>query len=411
LSAALAERTAGGLALLEELVAHESHVSRPAGVRAVADVVCRELATAGFACERVPPARDAGHERWLVDVMYACAVPGDVADAVVAHRPDTAARVLVLGDLDTAHAPGSLARNPFRVSDGRAYGPGVADMKGGLAVLCLALRALADSGLAAPTVTVVLSPDEQGGSLFSRPLIEAQAGRADFCLCLECARDGGKLLASRAQVGVARMDVFGQEAYAGAGQAGGASAIGAIAAAVPAIDALTDAARGVYVTTTLLEGGRRRSVVPGYAACTIDVRAPDGASWTRAADALAAIARELDRPPVRATLRAHAHRPAVPWHDGLVGVAGEAARALGLEVGAARSPAAGSSAFAAAAGVPTLDGMGPCGGGLMTDGEYVEVASLTERAALLALTLHLLAQHAAMSTDPHERAGLLQETR
>lgn len=361
--------------LLGELVRVESHVSRPEGVATVAAIMERELAATGFACERCacPPPP----ESWLTEVMFPEGQPAALAPALVARRDRPGPRVLVLGDLDTAHPPGSLLRTPFQVRDGRALGPGVADMKGGLTVLCLALRQLGEGG---PALTVVLSPDEQAGSLASRALIEAEAARADCCLCLECARDGGRLLAARAQVGVARLEMRRREAYAGAEHARGASAINALARAIPCIDALTNPGAGVYVTVTRVWGGRRRSVVPGRAACVVDVRAPDAARWDAAVTAMSDLGGHL---------HAHAHRPSIAWNAGLLAEAVAAGAELGLRIEAIRSPAAGSSAFAAR--IPVLDGMGPAGGGLMTAQEYIEVESLAERAALLARTLHRLA--------------------
>lgn len=398
LQAALGERGGAAVDLLAELVEIESHVSLPDGVRAVGSAVARELGAAGFDCEW-RPCEPVTHEPWIAELLLGDTPPDRVAPALVAERPGRGGRVLLLGDLDTAHAPGSLARNPFRMQGARAFGPGIADMKGGLVVLCLALRALARSGLRAPQLTVVLSPDEQAGSLGSAPIVEREAVGADWCLCMECARDGGRLMAARAQVGIARLDVHGREAYAGADRAKGASAVAALARKLADVDALTDPGAGVYVTATRMGGGRRRSVVPGHAWCTIDVRAADAAGWERARDGLEVIAHRDDGDGTRGELRAYAHRPAVPWTaatDQLLAAAASAADALGHDVSALRSPAAGSSAFAAAAGVPTLDGMGPSGGALMTDGEYVEIDTVTARAAVLALLLHRLA-----GTDSH----------
>jgi glutamate carboxypeptidase len=402
LRSSLARRHGDAIDLLAELVEIESHISLPAGVRAVGRTMSRELEAAGFSCEArpcvLPPL-----EPWIGDILLPDGRPPAIEDAIVASRAGTEARVLLLGDLDTAHAPGSLARNPFRVNDGRAHGPGVADMKGGLVVLALAVRALADAGLAAPAITVVLCPDEQAGSPASRAIVEAEARAADWCLCVECAREGGRVMASRAQVGIGRLDLYGREAYAGADRANGASAVAALARKLPDVDAVTDVAAGVFVTVTAIAGGRRRSVVPGHAWCTIDMRAADAAGWLGARRALDEIARRPDGAGTRGELHAYAHRPAVPWTDAtdeLLGVLDSAAGSLGQAIGACASPAAGSSAFAAAAGVPTLDGMGPAGGALMTDAEYVEVDTLIERAAVLALVLHLLAKPAKHTTTP-----------
>ena len=110
---------------------------------------------------------------------------------------------------------------PFRIDGDVAYGPGVADAKGGLVVLVGAMRLLQDGEAALPTITVVLSPDEQAGSLRSRRVIERAASASSVCLCLECAREGGNLMGSRACCGVGRITVIGREAHAGTEQADG----------------------------------------------------------------------------------------------------------------------------------------------------------------------------------------------
>jgi len=271
-------------------------------------------------------------------------------------------------------------------------------MKGGLVVLAAALRALAETGVPAPPLTVVLSPDEQAGSLRSRGVIAREAEGAAWCLCVECARDGGNLMGSRAHVGVARLDVYGREAHAGSAHSRGVSAIEALARKVLAVQALTDPARDVYVTVGEIHGGRRRSVVPGHAWCTVDVRTPDAGAWQAVEAALRRIAGAADLEGTSAQLRICAHRPGIPWTpatDRLIAVARRAGREAGVSFGVVRSAAAGSSSFAGARGVPTLDGMGPSGGDLMTEGEYVGIETLGQRALLLALTLYHLSREEA----------------
>jgi glutamate carboxypeptidase len=356
--------------------------------------LAHELELAGLVVERISPPPVTPADRWLEPIMLPELNYSRVAEVLVA-RGDFggAGSVLLLGDLDTSYPAGSLDRFPFRVEDGLAVGPGVADMKGGLVVLSAALRALRDAGLQAPAVSVVLSPDEQAGSLRSRPVIEAEASGCDWCLCVECARDGGNLMGSRSQCGVAVIEVRGREAHAGSAHASGVSAIDAMARKVPDVNALTDPAHGLYVSVGLVTGGRRRSVVPGLCTAVVDVRAADVAGWETLETALTVIAAREDLPGSSGTLSIRAHRPALPWTratDRIIGIARRAGDALGVKFGVIKSGAGGSSAFAGPLGIPVLDGMGPSGGGLMTHHEQVEVASLAERAALLALTLHLL---------------------
>ncbi len=362
-------------------------MTQPAGVERVGRLVENALAGTGFAWERAPVHVEA--ERWLSDLMLPGSDPSALAPVLVGRRAGRDGRVLLLGDLDTAFEPGALSRFPLRVENGRAYGPGVADMKGGLVVLVTALRALPrDAG---PSLTVVLSSDEQAGSLGSRAVIEREAVGATACLCVECARNGGELMGARSHIGVARIDVRGREAHAGSAFASGASAIDQLAHHVIALRRITDPARRVFITVGQIGGGRRRSVVPGHAWCTIDVRTPDADAWAdterRIRDAISA----KTVPGTATELRIYAHRPAVRWHQALVDLAVRAGRGMGVALGVGRSAAAGSSAFPGGLGVPTLDGLGPAGGDLMTDHEYIDVKSIGERALVLARTLELIA--------------------
>ncbi len=209
-------------------------------------------------------------------------------------------------------------------------------------------------------------------------------------------------MGSRSQCGVAVIEARGRESHAGSAHTGGVSAIESLARTVPDINALTDPARGRFVTVGLMSGGRRRSVVPGLCTAVVDIRTADASDWDATETELRAIAARTDLPGSSGSLWIHAHRPAVPWTlgtDRLISVTERAGGALGLRFGVVRSAAGGSSAFVGPLGVPVLDGMGPSGSGLMTDRESVEVASLAERSALLALTLHMLSGLKIGATD------------
>lgn len=395
-------------ALLAELVGIESHASQPDGVARVGRAVERALAGTGIEWQHVRGAMPGPEDTWLTDLVLPGFPYERVADVVVGRRPGTGLRVLLLGDLDTSYEPGATSRYPFRIEGERAYGPGVADMKGGLVVLVGALRALPADG--APSLTVVLSPDEQAGSLSSRRVIEAAARDADVCLCVECAREGGNVMASRAHIGVARLDVYGREAHAGSAHASGANALEALADHTMALQRLTEPSKGIYVTVTIAAGGRRRSVVAGHAWCVIDVRTPDAPAWDATERCIRQVVARDVVPGTRAELRIRAHRPGVAWNertDALLRIAQEAGAAAGITFDAIRSPAAGSSAFAGALGVPTLDGMGPCGGDLMTDREHVELGSIEDRAVLLALTLSDLTTKKIRRTETNDDGGQL----
>jgi glutamate carboxypeptidase len=395
-------------ALLSDLVSTESHATQIDGVNAVGARVGAALAEAGFETRRAPPRLSSELPDWLTDVMLPDGGRYAVGDVWVAERPGQGGTALLLGDLDTAFPPGALDRFPYQQSGTHARGPGVADMKGGLVVLTLAARLLARTGLATPTLRVVLSPDEQAGSLASRDTIREQAGGSDFCLTFECAREGGNLMEARAAVGLAQIIVHGREAHAGTSRDRGLSAIAGLAGMVAPIEALSDVPGGRLLTVTLVRGGWRRSLVPGECSCVVDLRAKDGAIWHATESELHRVVTAACRPTgLRATFRVAQHRPAVTAGckvAPLKNIASFAGSLLGLEFGFVSSFAAGSSAFASA--VPVLDGMGPPGADLMTTDEHIELSGLTQRAALVALVLHLSALpdvRGRANTEPTER--------
>ena len=388
------------LGFTAELCGIESHATQPDGVDAVGDRVCHELEALGYVTtrtrgERVPPDR-----RWLEEVMLPGGYdPTRLAPHRVARKAGTGSgRVLILGDLDTAFLPGVTQRFAFRRDGDRALGPGIADMKGGLATAVYALKALGATGLdTLGEIVVVLSADEQAGSLTARSVIEAEARGADWVFCMECARDGGNLMGARAQIGAGLLDVQGRTAHAGSAYDKGVSAIQAMAHKVLAIHALTEPARDIYLCVGQVQGGWRRTAFPGHARATLDVRTPSAEVWAEVEARLHEIAAHVELPGSSATLRLASHRPALPWTaatDRLIGIARGAGAELGCTFGVARSYAAGSSAFVGPLGIPCLDGMGPTGGDLMTDEEHVVIPTLTERAALLATILHKLGAEA-----------------
>lgn len=382
--------------MLRDLVRIESHSSQPSGVHRVGQVIADELSDIGFTIERAPQPKIDPRMRWLAEVLAPDHPYESLADTVVARRDGSGGdRVLLLGDLDTAFDPGAVERFPFTLSDGRAYGPGVADMKGGLVVMVAALRALDALRMPTPPVAIVLSGDEQAGSLGSREVIAAEARSSRWCLCLECARDGGKLMAARAHVGVALVEVRGRPAHAGTAHRAGINAIDALVDLLPALTSLADLSSDVLVTVTLIRGGHRRSVVPDTATAVLDLRTPDPAAWDGLVRRLTTSAGEAnDRSPAEVRLRVAAHRPGVAWTastDELLELVERVGAELGVEVAATRSNAAGSSAFAAEVGAVVLDGMGPSGRDLMTSRESIDVDSIVERAALLAACINRLA--------------------
>ncbi len=308
---------------------------------------------------------------------------GDHLRAVIGSGSPT---VMILGHFDTVWPVGSVERMRMREEDGRLYGPGVFDMKAGIAIAMLAARALQSTGrLGARRLVMVFTADEERGSGSSRELVEAEALRSDAVFVLEPSLPGGALKTGRKGCGEFELRVTGIPAHAGVDPTKGASAIDELAAQVAALGALRDPDTGVSVNVGLIEGGERPNVVAEHARAVIDVRAVRRDDARRAEDAIRALRPTLDgttldvvggfsRPPLERT----------PGVARLYDRARELAGELGRSLGEGSTGGGSDGNFTAALGVPTLDGLGAVGDGAHALHEHVEIEHLTWRAALLA---------------------------
>jgi glutamate carboxypeptidase len=295
-------------------------------------------------------------------------------------------QILVLGHLDTVYGLGTLARMPFRVSGGRAYGPGAFDMKGGLVIALSAVDALTALGLVPSKRIVFLwTSDEEIGSGTSRAAIEREALRSDAVLVLEPAsgRDG-RVKTGRKGVGEIEIIAIGRAAHAGLNPEDGVNAIEEIALQIAHLSRWNEPARGVTLNAGVIEGGTRTNVVPESARALVDVRA------TRAAD-MRGLERKFRalRPILRGAklqIRGGFNRP--PMERKMSAALYAKARALAKEMGATLGEAfvggASDGNFTAALGVPTLDGLGAIGEGAHSPDENILTRALPERSALLA---------------------------
>jgi glutamate carboxypeptidase len=295
-------------------------------------------------------------------------------------------QILLLGHFDTVWDVGALEQMPLREVDGRLYGPGIYDMKSGIAVSMLAMRALdsLDAG-GRPRVVVLWTTDEEIGSGTSRGVIEEEARRSRAVLVLEPSLPGGAVKTSRKGVGEFELVVHGVAAHAGLDPGKGASAIHELARQILNLEALQDPDRGVTINVGVITGGSRPNVVADRASARIDVRVQtmaDAALLESAIRGLRAanpavgleIAGAVERPPLERS-------PGVRrLYERAVGIA--AALGRDLPEGAAGGGSDGN--FTAALGVPTLDGLGPQGDGAHALHEHVLVDDLTWRGAFLA---------------------------
>jgi glutamate carboxypeptidase len=296
-------------------------------------------------------------------------------------------RVALLCHFDTVWPVGTIERMPFHVDGGRAYGPGIFDMKSSIIQSLHALAHLSDL----EGIELLVTSDEEIGSPTSRPLIEDLAKRVEAVLVIDPSQ-AGALKTGRKGVGMYQLRIVGRAAHAGFPHEG-VNATLELAHQVRVISALGREEVGTTVTPTSAGSGTTNNVVPGEAHVAIDVRVPDAAEQDRVDAALRALtpviagARlELDggpnRPPLEPTSTA-----------ALFAVAQQVGRAVGLgELRGAIVGGASDGNFAAAAGARTLDGLGCVGDGAHADHEHIVVSALPERTALLAALVQELLQ-------------------
>ena len=290
-------------------------------------------------------------------------------------------KVLILGHHDTVHPAGTLARLPFAVSNGKATGPGVFDMKAGIVQAIYAVASLEDSS----HVEILLSADEEIGSHASRALIEERAIACGSVLVLEPSADGGALKIGRKGTGTITLSIEGRASHAGLEPEKGINSLVELATLIPQIIAIADESKGTTVTPTLASAGTADNVVPALTTCAVDIRVAVPSEKPRVESAFAAL--RLQHPEARLVVSGQIGRP--PMHEsaaaGLFPIAASIAKRIGINSLDGVVVGGGSDGnFTAAVGVETLDGLGAVGGGAHGDTEHVLVDTMPQRAALLA---------------------------
>jgi len=295
-------------------------------------------------------------------------------------------QILVLGHMDTVYGLGTLARMPFRLARGRAFGPGTFDMKGGLVIALFAVDALTAKGrIPEKRIVFLWTSDEEIGSGTSRETIEREARRSNTVLVLEPAAGlAGSVKTGRKGVAEIEIVAAGRAAHAGLNPGGGVNAIEEIALQIARVSRWNESRRGITVNAGVIEGGTRTNVIPDKARVLVDVRAE------RAGDMLA-LERKFQalRPILRGAklqIRGGLNRPPMERKNcaALYATARALAKEMGVPLGEAYVGGASDGNFTAALGVPTLDGLGAVGEGAHSPVENIVMRALPERAALLA---------------------------
>ena len=358
------------LQTLQRIVELESFSSDKASLDALGAYIKARLETLGARVEVIPQA-DAG----------------DHLLAEIGEGPD---QQLILCHMDTVWPGGTIQQRPFRVESGLAYGPGILDMKAGIAITLHALRALKTLNREPQhRVRLLFNSDEELGSLTSRSLIETEAKNSVSTLCLEPSfGKEGALKTARKGVGMFSVKVTGRAAHAGNDPKNGISAVEEMAHQILKLQGLTNYETGTTVNVGVARGGTVRNQVPPFAEALVDIRVATLEEADRTVEAILGLSPVLpgatvdvtgglNRPPMERT-------PAIAR---LFEDASQIASTAGIKLTEAQVGGGSDGQFAAAVGVPVLDGLGGVGEGPHAEHEHVSVEALPQRVALLAALL------------------------
>jgi glutamate carboxypeptidase len=358
------------LQFIRQLVERETTSREEAALNEIADFVAGALRELGGRIELTPEPGYGTHLRARFDFGHDPREP----------------KALVIGHLDTVWPIGTLERMPFQVTpDGRAHGPGIFDMKSGIAILIDALRTIVTEKLATRRpVTVLLTCDEEIGSKTSRGLVEEEARTAAAALVLEPPITGGVVKTGRKGIGVFTIRARGRAAHAGLDPEKGINAIVELAHQTLTLAALNDYEKGVTVSAGVVQGGVALNVVPALAEARFDVRFWTPEDGARVVETIRGLTPAL--PGAELEILGGINRPPMPRSENNIALfehAREIAAEIGFDLRDAVVGGGSDGNFTAALGVPTLDGLGVDGAGAHADHEHILLADLPRRAAFL----------------------------
>lgn len=294
--------------------------------------------------------------------------------------------IMLLGHFDTVWPMRTLVSMPFRVENGRAFGPGTLDMKAGIVMMIFALPALREARAKHRPVTIFLDTDEEVGSESSRPITEALARECEAVLVLEPAQGPqGFLKTSRKGVGDFTIRVHGRASHSGVDFEKGQSAIIELSRQILEINKFVDLSRGITVNPGVIQGGTRSNVIAAEAWAEVDIRISRLADKAELEEKFAnlrpfnpecklEVTGGLNRPPME-------RMPGTVW---LLEIAQGLARDLGMELGESSTGGGSDGNFTSALGIPTLDGLGAVGEGAHAVNESIVLDELPRRTAILA---------------------------
>ncbi|SHN18324.1 M20 family metallopeptidase [Gracilibacillus kekensis] len=309
---------------------------------------------------------------------------------------NTKPTILIMTHMDTVFEKGTVNERPFRMDESRAYGPGVIDMKASLVSVYFAIRALLDSEKdSIYQVEILLTSDEEIGSLTSREIIEKRAADKKYALVMEPARKNGAIVSARRGKGLYTLEVIGKAAHSGIEPEKGRSAIEELAHKIIQFYEITDEEEGIHVNVGLIEGGTSVNTVSDHATAQIDVRFRTQEQVVEIKEQIKSIIESTEVDGTKVKIEGDINRPPMEkteQTEQLLRIIKKVGDELDIFIKDTETGGGSDASFTSALGIPTVDGLGPIGGRAHRESEYLELNSFVPRTVLLAYVIDELAK-------------------
>src|SRR5699024_649723 len=345
------------LSLLEKLVNTDSGSHDKEGVDQVGAILREEYEKLGFEVD-VRENKENGN------------------NLVLRHKDATSPSILLIAHMDTVFPKGTAKERPFKIEGDRAYGPGVIDMKSSQVSLLFAVKSLQEKDDSAyKNIEIILNSDEEIGSTTSKELIEEKSKDKAFALVMEPARANGAIVSSRRGGGGYTLTVKGKAAHSGVAPEDGVSAIEELAHKIIALEKLNDHENGISINVGIIEGGAATNMIPDHAVAEIDVRITYPDQGAPIDKDIKDVCSKVTVEGTSLSLEGGINRPPLHLNDQskeLLARIQKIGKDMELDIDHVHTGGGSDASFPSALGVATIDGLGPVGGELHNEKEYME---------------------------------------
>ncbi|MBF8983886.1 M20 family metallopeptidase [Lutibacter sp. B2] len=296
-------------------------------------------------------------------------------------------KILLIGHMDTVFPKGTVEKRSFRIEGDSAFGPGVSDMKCGITSIYFALKALHnlyEDNM--KTIQVLFNSDEEISSINSREYIEKYAGDSEYVLVMEAGRMNGNVVTSRKGISKYALKVYGKATHAGGNHHNGCNAIVELSNKVVALSKLTDYEKQTTINVGIIHGGSASNVVPNFAEAMIDVRTSSMNEAEKIDQEIRGICKKSNVVGTSIVLEGGMKRPPMEKKEGtekLYNIIKDIGENMGVCIGETFAGGVSDANFTSCLGIPTIDGLGPVGGGCHSEREYLDMTSIIPRTGLV----------------------------